>query len=84
MSQRDYLHRFQSLSEKTLGQPHDSTDAIADAFAQCLPSTRISALDAFDDELNREAPANLRRYAELTSLRRKMGQVHETLRKAGR
>jgi hypothetical protein len=48
---------------------------------------RVAALESFDAELRGEIGSgshSLRRHAQLMALRKKMGGVHEALRKARR
>lgn len=83
---RDFAERMDSLTEKLYGQPIP-IDKIADNFVLYGSSKRAAALDGFDGELSGEidsSPHNLRRRVQLMELRRKMGSVHEALRKARR
>jgi hypothetical protein len=83
---RDFIERAESLTDKFHGKPA-SIDQIADNFALYGLKKRASTLDDLDVELRREidsGPHNLRRRVQLMELRRKMGGVHEALRKAKR
>jgi hypothetical protein len=80
---KDYLDHIQNLAQTAYGEDV-MPDDIAQSFALYGPEKRVATLRDFDEALDRDQPASLRRYAELTSLRRKMGHIHETLRKAGR
>ena len=83
---RDFIEQAQSLTDKLYGKPA-STDKIADNFALYGLKKRASTLEDIDAELRGDidsGPHNLRRRVQLMTLRRKMGGVHEALRKAKR
>jgi len=83
---RDFIERTQSLTSKLYGKPA-SIDQIADQFALYGVKNRASTLEDLDAELRSDvdsSPHNLRRRVQLMTLRRKMGGVHEALRKARR
>ena len=83
---RDFIERAESLADKLYGKPA-SIDQIADSFALYGVKKRASTLEDVDAELSGEidsGPHNLRRRVQLMSLRRRMGGVHEALRKAKR
>jgi hypothetical protein len=83
---RDFIQRAESASRKLHGAPVDD-DKMAENFALCGSAKRASMLERFDTELRGEidsSPHNLRRRAQLIELRRKMGGVHDALRKARR
>jgi hypothetical protein len=83
---RDFIERAESVTEKLQGKPM-RTDAIADNFALYGLKKRAAALTNFDAELRSEIDSgshSLRRRAQLIGLRKKMGSVHEALRKAKR
>jgi hypothetical protein len=83
---RDFIERAESLTDKLYGKPA-SIDQIADNFALYGLKKRASTLEHLDVELRGEidsGPHNLRRRVQLMELRRKMGGVHEALRKARR
>ncbi len=83
---RDMIERAESTSEKLYGEP-TSIDEIVDNFALYGLKKRAAALEEFDSELRGEIDASshsLRRRVQLMELRRKMGDVHEALRKARR
>ena len=83
---RDFLERSDSVTEKLNGEPA-SINEIADHFALYGLRKRAEALESIDAELRGEIGSgshSLRRHAELMTLRRKMGRVHEALRKAKR
>ncbi len=83
---RDFIERSQSLTGKLYGKPA-SIDQIADQFALHGLKKRADALEDVDAELRGEIDSShhsLRRRVQLMALRRKMGSVHEALRKAKR
>jgi hypothetical protein len=83
---RDFIERAESVTEKLNGEPA-SIDQISDNFALYGLKKRAAALENFDTELRGEIGSgshNLRRHARLMALRKKMGGVHEALRKAKR
>jgi len=83
---RDFIERAESLTDKLYGKPA-SIDQIADNFAIYGVKKRASTLEDIDVELRGEidsGPHNLRRRVQLMTLRRKMGGVHDALRKAKR
>ena len=83
---RDFIERAESVIGK-IGGESASIDQIADDFALYGPKKRFAALENFDAELRGEIGSgshSLRRHAQLMALRKKMGGVHEALRKAKR
>jgi hypothetical protein len=83
---RDFIERADSASEKLHGQPMD-IDKVVENFALYGLNRRAAALESFDAELRGEIGSgshSLRRHVELMELRKKMGGVHEALRKARR
>lgn len=83
---RDFIEQAQSLTDKLYGKPA-TTDQIADSFALYGVKKRASTLEEIDAELRGEIDSgshNLRRRVQLLTLRRKMGGVHDALRKAKR
>ena len=84
---RDFIERAKSLTGKLYGKPA-SIDQMADDFALYGLKKRAAALeDWYDAELRGEIGSgshSLRRHAQLMALRKKMGGVHEALRKARR
>lgn len=83
---RDMIERAESISEKLYGGP-TSIDDIADNFVLYGLKQRAAALEQFDCELRGEigsSPHSLRRRVQLIELRRKMGSMHDALRKANR
>ena len=83
---RDFLERAESITEKLNGQPI-SIDGIADNFALYGLQKRAAALEDLDAELRGEIDSgshSLRRRVQLMTLRKKMGGVHQALRKAKR
>jgi hypothetical protein len=83
---RDFLERAESVTEKLNGQPVP-IDQIADNFALYGLQKRAATLEDFDAELKGEIESgshSLRRQVRLMALRKKMGNVHQALRKAKR
>jgi hypothetical protein len=83
---RDFIERVESITEKLHGQPMP-IDQIADNFALYGLQKRAATLEDFDAELRGEIDSgshSLRRRVQLMALRKKMGGVHQALRKAKR
>ena len=83
---RDLVERAESLTERLYGKPA-GINQIADNFALYGVKKRADALEDLDAELRDEIGSgshSLRRRVQLMALRRKMGGVHEALRKARR
>jgi hypothetical protein len=83
---RDLIERAESMTNKLYGSPA-SIGQIADNFALYGLQKRAATLEDIDAELRGEidfSPHSLRRRVKLMELRRKMGSVHEALRKAKR
>ncbi len=83
---RDFIERAESLTGKLYGQPA-SIDQVAENFALYGLKKRAATLEDIDSELRDEidsSPHNLRRRVQLMGLRKKMGGLHEALRKAKR
>jgi hypothetical protein len=83
---RDFIARTESISQKLNGEPMPIDD-MAEKFALYGLKKRASALESFDAELRGEIESgshSLRRRVQLMALRKKMGGVHEALRKAKR
>ena len=83
---RDFIDRAESAAEKLHGEPM-TTEEVAKNFALYGLQKRAEALERFDSELRGEidsSPHSLRRRVQLMALRKKMGSVHEALRKARR
>jgi|GEM_PF-1248294 len=83
---RDFLERAESISENLYGEPM-SSERIAENFALYGLKKRVVALERFDSELRGQidsSPHALRRHAQMIDLRRRMGDVHDALRKAKR
>ena len=82
----DLIERSRSLAEKLDGRPMPG-DELVDNFALYGLEKRAAAIENVDHELRGEigsSPHSLRRHVRLIALRRKMGGVHQALRKAGR
>ena len=83
---QDFLEDAASVADKLHGHPVDG-DKMVENFAICGPARRAKFLHNMDAELRGElnsSPRSLRRRVQLMDLRRKMGSVHEALRKARR
>lgn len=83
---RNFIERAESISANLYGKPM-SSDRIAENFALYGLKKRMAALERFDAELGGEidsSPHNLRKRVQLVDLRRRMGGLHEALRKAKR
>ena len=83
---RDFTERAESVTEKLHDEPA-TIDQIAGNFVLYGVKKRAAALEDFDAELRGEVDSgchSLRRRVQLIALRRKMGGVHDALRKAGR
>lgn len=83
---RDFIERTKSLNEKVYGEPM-SEGEIADEFALYGLKKRVGTLENLDGELRDDIDSgshNLRRRVQLVALRRKLGDVHQALRKARR
>ena len=83
---RDFIERAESAAEKVHGESM-TTEEIAANFALYGLQKRAEALERFDSELRGEidsSPHTLRRRVQLMALRKKMGGIHEALRKARR
>jgi len=83
---RDFFERAESASEKRHGQPSD-IEKMAEDFALYGLKKRAAMLEGFDAELGGEIGSgshSLRHHARLMMLRRKLGGLHEALRKANR
>jgi hypothetical protein len=83
---RDLIERAEAAAEKLQGESM-TTGEIATNFALYGLQKRAEALERFDSELRGEidsSPHTLRRRVQLMALRKKMGGIHEALRKARR
>lgn len=83
---RDFIERAESMTEKLYGIPA-RIDQIADNFALYGVKKRAATLEDLDAELRGDIHSgshSLRRRVQLMALRKKMGGVHEALRKARR
>jgi hypothetical protein len=84
--QRDLIERAESITGNLYGEPM-SPERIAENFALYGLRKRVAALERFDKELGGEidsGPHSLRKRVQLVDLRRRMGDLHEALRKAKR
>ncbi|QPF93786.1 hypothetical protein [Bradyrhizobium commune] len=83
---RNFIDRADSITGNLYGEPM-SPERIVENFALYGLNKRAAALERFDAELRGEidsSPHNLRRRIQLVDLRRRMGGLHEALRKAKR
>lgn len=84
--ERNFVDRAESITGNLYGEPM-SPERIAENFALYGLKKRVAALERFDAELGGEidsSPHNLRKRVQLVDLRRRMGDLHEALRKAKR
>lgn len=85
-SDRKFIERADSITGNLYGEPM-SPDRIAENFALYGLKKRVAALERFDAELSDDidsSPHSLRKRVQLVDLRRRMGSLHEALRKARR
>jgi hypothetical protein len=83
---RNFIERAESITGNLYGEPM-SPDRIAENFALYGLKKRVAALERFDAELGGDidsSPHALRKRVQLVELRRRMGSLHEALRKARR
>ena len=83
---RDFIERAESITGNLYGEAM-SADRIAENFALYGLKKRAAALERFDNELSGDidsSPHSLRKRIQLVDLRRRMGSLHEELRKAKR
>ena len=83
---RNFIERADSITGNLYGEPM-SPDRIAENFALYGLKKRVAALERFDAELGGEidsSPHSMRKCVQLVDLRRRMGNLHEALRKARR
>ncbi|MGY8706357.1 hypothetical protein RAD16_11520 [Bradyrhizobium sp. 18BD] len=83
---RNLIERAESITGNLYGEPM-SPERIAENFALYGLKKRVAALERFDAELGGEidsSPHSLRKRVQLVNLRRRMGSLHEALRKAKR
>lgn len=83
---RDFIERAESITGNLYGEPM-SVERIAENFALYGLKKRAAALERFDTELGGDidsSPHSLRKRVQLVDLRRRMGSIHEALRKAKR
>jgi hypothetical protein len=83
---RNFIERAESITENLYGEPM-SPERIAENFALYGLKKRVAALERFDAELGGDidsSPHSLRRRVQLVDLRRRIGSLHEALRKAKR
>ena len=85
-SDRNFIERADSITGNLYGEPM-SPDRIAENFALYGLKKRVAALERFDAELSDDIDSSshsLRKRVQLVDLRRRMGSLHEALRKARR
>lgn len=80
--ERSYIERSQSMAQKLHGR-YATTHEMASEFATYDLLRRAQSLDAIDGELNNDN-MSIRQRAEMFAKRRKLNDVHEALRGAGR
>ena len=79
----DFIERAEKISENWTGEAF-SPERTLEEFHLYGHAKRAAALDQFDTELANTNPSNLRRYAELNDLHRRMRTAHANLRSVGR
>jgi hypothetical protein len=85
--ERDYIDQTRSYAGKVTGGSPETVDAMMPSqFALYGLRKRAAILDAIDaaPQGDLEEEAEMRAAFEKVELRRRLGEVHETLRKAGR
>lgn len=83
---RSFIERAESITGNLYGEPM-SPERIAENFALYGLRKRVAALERFDAELGGDidsSPHSLRKRVQLVDLRRRIGSLHEALRKAKR
>lgn len=83
---QNFIERAEAITGNLYGEPM-SVERIAENFALYGLKKRVAALERFDAELGGDidsSPHSLRKRVQLVDLRRRMGSVHEALRKAKR
>lgn len=83
---RNFIERAESITGNLYGDPM-SSDRIAENFALYGLRKRVAALERFDAELAGDIDSSLhslRKRIQLVDLRRRIGSLHEALRKAKR
>lgn len=83
---RNFIERAESITGNLYGAPM-SVERIAENFALYGLKKRVAALERFDAELGGDIDSSLhslRKRVQLADLRRRMGSLHEALRKAKR
>ncbi|ULK99334.1 hypothetical protein [Bradyrhizobium sp. I71] len=83
---RNFIERAESITRNLYGEPL-SSDRITENFALYGLKKRVAALERFDTELGGDidsSPHSLRKRVQLVDLRRRLGDLHEALRKAKR
>jgi len=81
MMDKTYLDRSQRLAELRDGRQL-SNDELTGGFALYSPAKRVEILEAIDRDLGEGV--NLRKMARELHTRRMLGDMHVTLRRAGR
>jgi hypothetical protein len=79
----DIIERIEKISRNWTGEEW-TPDRALDEFHLYGHAKRVAILDDFDAELQNADTSNLRRYSDLTLLRRQMDNAHHALRKANR
>jgi hypothetical protein len=79
----DILDLIQQHGQNWVGEDRGPEQVVQD-FPLFGYKKRAEALDQLDDHLRTVDTSDLRRYSRLTAMRRELGGIHHTLRKAGR
>ncbi len=79
----NFVSDVDSISRARTGENWNPRDALENLPRYDL-NARVEILQQFDIVLDHCDTSDLRKYSELSSLRKKMDDVHHALRKAGR
>jgi hypothetical protein len=79
----DILDFIQQTGHNRTGEDRGPEEVVSD-FPLYGFSKRVEALDALDEHMRTVDTSDLRKYSRLVGMRRELGEIHHTLRKAGR
>jgi len=79
----DLLEKLHQYGRHWLGEDR-GPEQVVESFELFGHAKRAEALDQLDDHLRDIDTSDLRKYARLTGMQRRMREIHHTLRKAGR
>ena len=83
---RDFIQRYSERSEKLTGKPASDADMV-EHFQLYGLKRRVDVLEELDKELSSSSETELHeipRRVQMREMRRRMGEVHEKLRKGKR